>query len=160
MAYLDNRLDQIGLVKPTFGSCSVVYRGVLYVYGQGSTNFQWFIISVCFASYKFIPDFCGLNSPRQVLTLKCDKLTFETRSTLSFDFAGGACSTNDNYIVLCFPNQNKKQCYKSKSPIPDHWWQFTLTRKSIFEHDFTAIALSSYNISGTIHSTNLALKVN
>ena len=39
MPYLDNRLDLIELVKPTSESCSVVYRGKLYVYGQGSTNF-------------------------------------------------------------------------------------------------------------------------
>ena len=148
MPNLDNRIDQIELVKPS-GSCSVVHRGELFVYGQGSTNFCWFIFWLCSAWYEFIPDFCGFNSPRQVLTLKCDKLTFETRSTLSFDFTGGACSTNDNRIILCFPKQNTKQCYKSRSPIPEYWWQFTLTRKSILVHNSTAIALSSYNLPGT-----------
>ena len=126
----------------------------------GINIFCIFMFSVYSAWYEFIPDFCGLNSPRQVLTLKCDKLTFETRSTLSFDFTGGACSTNDNRIILCFPKQNRKQCYKSRSPIPDYWWQFSSTRESIFDHNLTAIALSSHNISGTLHTPNLALNIN
>ena len=117
------------------------------------------MFSVYSAWYEFIPDFCGLNSPRQVLTLKCDKLTFETRSTLSFDFTGGACSANDNRIVLCFPKQNRKQCYKSRSPIPEHWWQFLSTGESIYGHNFTAVALSSYNKPGTFHVANLVLKL-
>ena len=92
--------------------------------------------------------------------MKCDKLAFETKPTLSFDFTGGACSTNDNRIILCFPKQNRKQCYKSRSPIPDYWWQFSSTRESIFDHNLTAIALSSHNISGTLHTPNLALNIN
>ena len=76
------------------------------------------------------------------------KKNFDTISTLSFDFTAGACSASDNRVMLCFPNQNKKHCYKSRSPVPEHWWQFTMTRKSFFEHNFTAIALSSFNTSG------------
>ena len=105
-----------------------------------------------------IPIFCGHDSPRRVLTLKCDRLTFEVKPTLSFDFTGGACATNNNHIVLCFSKQDKKRCYKSRSPIPEHWWQFSLTRESIFEHNFTAIALSSYNISGKFLATSQVFK--
>ena len=36
---LDDKLDLVETIKPTFESCSVVYRGKLYVYGQGLTNF-------------------------------------------------------------------------------------------------------------------------
>ena len=73
-------------------------------------------------------------------------------SVLPFDFTGGVCSTNDNRIMLCFSRQEKKRCYKSRSPISEHWWQFTLTRESIFEHNFTAIALSSQNSSGIFNT--------
>ena len=59
--------------------------------------------------------------------------------------------------MMCFSKEEKQRCYKSKSPAPEHWWQFTLTRKSIFEHNFTAIALSSYTLPGTLHTANLAL---
>ena len=97
-----------------------------------------------------IPEFCGNDSPRQVLSLKCDGLTFEKKPTLSFDFTGGVCSTNDDRIMLCFSKQEKQRCYKSRSPTPEHWWQFIITRKSIFEHSSTAIALSSYNIPGLV----------
>ena len=97
----------------------------------------------------FIPDLSGIDSPRQVLSLKCDGLNFEKRPSLSFDFTGGACSTNNNRIMMCFSTQENQRCYKSRSPVQEHWWEFTLTKKSIYEHNFTAIALSSYTTSGT-----------
>ena len=40
--HLDNRLDLFESTKPTSESCSVVYRGQLYIYGLGSTNFDIF----------------------------------------------------------------------------------------------------------------------
>ena len=80
-------------------------------------------------------------------------------STLAFDFTGGTCSTNDNRIMLCFSEQEKRRCYRSRSPTPEHWWQLILTRESIFEHNFTAIALSSYNTSGFFYTENLKLKL-
>ena len=40
---LEDRLDVFELTKSTSESCSVVYRGKLYVYGQGSTDFSVFI---------------------------------------------------------------------------------------------------------------------
>ena len=95
-----------------------------------------------------IPNFCGSDSPSQVLTLNCDQVTFEPRSPLPFDLTGAACSTNDDHIMLCFSKENKRRCYKSRSPIPEHWWQFTLTKMSNFEHYSTAISLSTYNTLG------------
>ena len=92
--------------------------------------------------------FCGSDSSGQVLAFNCDELFFETRPRFSFEFTGGACSSNDYYIMLCFSKQNKRRCYKSVSPTPEHWWQVTLTRMSNFEHDSTAISLSSYDPSG------------
>ena len=109
---------------------------------------QTALLGFSFLFFLLIPDFCGSHSPSQVLTLKCDGLSFETKTPLPFNFTGGACSANDNYLMLCFSKENNKLCYKSKSPIPEYWWQFTLTRESIFEHYSTAIALSSYNASG------------
>ena len=70
------------------------------------------------------------------------------RSSLQFDFTGGVCSANDNRILLCFSKQEKQRCYKSRSPTPDYWWHYTLTRESNFEHNLTAVALSSYSLSG------------
>ena len=94
------------------------------------------------------PDFSGNDSPRQVLSLRCDGITFEKKSLLPFDFTDGVCATNDDHIMLCFSKQNKQGCYKSRSPVPEYWRQFKLTTESIFEHNLTAIALSSYNRSG------------
>ena len=37
--HLDDKTDLLELIKPTSESCSVVYRGKLYVYGPGSTDF-------------------------------------------------------------------------------------------------------------------------
>ena len=50
--------------------------------------------------------------------------------------------------MLCFSKQNRNGCYKSRSPTPEYWWQFTFTKKSNFEHNSTGIALSSFNKSG------------
>ena len=101
--------------------------------------------------WKFIPGFSGYKFPRQVHALKCDGLTFEPKSTLPFDFTGGACSTNDDLIMLCFSEQEKQRCYKSRSPTLEYWWQFTLTNVSNFEHNFTPIALTSYSKSGRVY---------
>ena len=111
-------------------------------------HFFFFQLVLIWYEWKLIPDFCGYDSPSRILTLKCDGLTFQTISTLPFDFTGGVCSTNDDRIMMCFSKQNKKRCYKSKSPTPEYWWQFTLTSKSNYEHKSTAIALSSFNTTG------------
>ena len=99
---------------------------------------------------ELIPNFCGSDSPSQILSLNCDQMTFEARSPLPFHSTSAACSTNDDHIMLCFSKENKKRCYRSRSPTPEHWWQFTLTRMSNFEHNFTAISLSSYYTSGIL----------
>ena len=104
--------------------------------------------------FERIPNLSGSRFPSQVITLKCDGFNFaskfEVQSQLMFNFTSGACSTNDDQIMLCFPEQNKKRCYKSKTPLPKYWWQFTLTRESHFEHNSTTIAISSYNTSGML----------
>ena len=97
---------------------------------------------------KLIPYYRGSGFPNQILTLNFDKFKFDTKALLPFNFTGGACSTNDYYIMLCFSNEHERRCYKSKSPIPEHWWHFTLTRKSLFDHNSTMISMSSYNASG------------
>ena len=39
--HLENRVDLLESTHPISESCSVVYRGKLYVYGQGSTDFHF-----------------------------------------------------------------------------------------------------------------------
>ena len=100
------------------GSCSVMYRDMLFVYGGKPQN--------------------------QVLSLTCDQKKLEQTGKLRFDFSGGACSSNNHLIMLCFSNNAKKKCYKSKYPVPKNWCQwFTPTEESLFEHSMTDIALSS-----------------
>ena len=59
--------------------------------------------------------------------------------------------------MMCFSEQEKQRCYKSRSPTLEYWWQFTQTRKSIFEHNFTAVAMSSYKTSGFCLTSNVVL---
>ena len=99
----------------TKDSCSVSHKDKLYFYG-------------------------GSNHPRKIFKFDCDDS--EVRTSIKFDFVGGTCASNDNYILLCFPIENNRLCYKSKSPLPKQWWQwFTYLKLSYTSHD--SIALSS-----------------
>ena len=103
----------------TKDSCSVSYKDKLYFYG-------------------------GSNHPNEIFKFDCDDLI--ERARIKFDFVGGTCASNNNYILLCFSNKNNRLCHKSKSPLPSKWWQwFTYVEFSYATHD--SIALSSGNRS-------------
>ena len=99
----------------TKDSCSVSHKDKLYFYG-------------------------GSNHPKKIFQFDCDESKLHAR--VKFNFVGGTCASNNNYIILCFPVENKRLCYKSKSPLPKKWWQwFTYLKLSYTTHD--SIALSS-----------------
>ena len=100
-------------------SCSVVHNNELFIYG-------------------------GLNYPRQLLELDCHEQKLKARRRLLFDFYGGACTTNDRNVLLCFSEKNEDRCYKSSTPAPISWWQwFTYVKKSSYRHHPVTIAASS-----------------
>ena len=99
----------------TKDSCSVSHKDKLYFYG-------------------------GSNHPSKIFKFDCDESKLHSR--VKFNFIGGTCASNNNYIILCFPVENRRLCYKSKSPLPNKWWQwFTYLKLSYATHD--SIALSS-----------------
>ena len=99
----------------TKDSCSVSHRDEFYFYG-------------------------GSNHPNKTFKFDCDES--KAQSPIKFNFVGGTCASNNDYILLCFPIENNRLCYKSKSPIPNKWWQwFTYVELSYATHD--SIALSS-----------------
>ena len=99
----------------TKDSCSVSHRDKLYFYG-------------------------GSNHPNKIFKFDCDDS--KVRSRIKFDFVGGTCASNNNYLFLCFPAENKRLCYKSKSPLPNKWWQwFTFVKLSYAIHDSIALSL-------------------
>ena len=101
----------------TKDSCSVSHKDTLYFYG-------------------------GSNHSNKIFKFDCDQS--EPHARIKFDFVGGTCASNNNYILLCFPSENDRLCYKSKSPLPTQWWQwFTYVDFSYATHD--SIALSSGN---------------
>ena len=108
------------IIKPndaniTKDSCSVSHKDKLYFYG-------------------------GSSHQNKVFNFDCDES--EIQSRINFNFVGGTCASNNNYILLCFPKENNRLCYKSTSPLPKQWWQwFTYLKLSYTSHD--SIALSS-----------------
>ena len=98
-------------------SCYVSHRDRLYLYG-------------------------GSNHSNIIFNFDCDNSEINTR--IKFNFVGGTCASNDNYILMCFPAENRRLCYKSNSPVPKKWWQwFTYVELAYASHD--SIALSSSN---------------
>ena len=65
MPYLEDGLDLTESVKPTSESCMVVYRGELYVYGQGSTNFVYM-----YSLFQYVLPDVSLSLIFVVLTLQ------------------------------------------------------------------------------------------
>ena len=66
---------------------------------------------------------------------------------IKFDFFNGTCTTNNEYVFLCFSNVNGRQCYKSVSALPTKWWTwFTYAPKTKFNHKAGTIAASSGNL--------------
>ena len=100
------------------GACSVMYRGMLFVYGGTPLN--------------------------QILSFTCDQKKLEHKGTLRFDFNEGSCASNNHLIMLCFTNNAKKKCYKSKYPVPKNSCQwFTPTEESHYEHSMADVAMTS-----------------
>lgn len=50
--------------------------------------------------------------------------------TLDFDLLLGSCFANQNYIILCFSEDNMKQCRRSSDPVGT----FEKLQKSQFSH--------------------------
>ena len=98
----------------------------------------------CYASHKDrLYFYGGSNHPNKIFKFDCDDSVINSR--IKFNFVGGTCASNNNYILLCFPVDNKRLCYKSKSPLPKQWWQwFTYVKLSYATHD--SIGLSSGKI--------------
>ena len=104
-------------------SCSVSHKDKLYFYG-------------------------GSNYPNKVFKFECNESKTLTHS-IKFNFVGGTCTSQNNNILLCFPIENNRLCYKSKNPLPEKWWQwFTYVELSYATHD--SIALSSGKAPDTI----------
>ena len=100
----------------TKDSCSVSHKDKLYFYG-------------------------GSNHSNKIFKFDCDESEMATK-TIDFNFVGGTCASNNKQILLCFPNENNRLCYKSNTPLPKKWWQlFTYVEFSYATHD--SIALSS-----------------
>ena len=99
-------------------SCSASHKDKLYFYG-------------------------GSNYPNKIFKFDCDDS--EVHSRIKFDFIGGTCASNNNYILLCFPIENNRLCYKSKSPLPKQWWQwFTYVELSYATHDSIALSTGTF----------------
>ena len=96
--------------------------------------------TACYVSHKDELFFYGgLQNTRQISKLSCDQLVH--KRTLNFDLVGGRCASNNNYILLCFPKENKRLCYKSSSPLQIKWWEwFAYVDLAYASHD--SIALS------------------
>ena len=118
------KLDQF-TIKPNDAtslrdSCPVTYRDRLYFYG-------------------------GTDHRNKIFEFGCDESELHAR--LKFDFVGGTCGSNNDYILLCFPIENSRLCYKSKSPLPDKWWQwFTYVEFSYATHDSISLSSGKYFI--------------
>ena len=99
-------------------SCYITHKGSFYFYG-------------------------GSIRPNQLSKFDCQKSRVPENS-LKFNFTGGTCASNNKNILLCFPIENKRLCYKSNNPSPEKWWQwFSYVELSFATHD--AISLSSGN---------------
>ena len=101
-------------------------------------NFQ----QSCFLSHKdkhYL--YGGSQDSRLVFELNCDQIEVHKRN-LNFDFVGGRCASNNKYILLCFPKENKRLCYKSNKPDPTKWWEwFTYVDFAYASHDSIALSL-------------------
>ena len=94
----------------------------------------------CFVTHKDTLFFYGgSQNSRQISKLDCDQLVHYRN--LNFEFVGGRCASNNNYILLCFPKDNKRLCYKSNSPAPTKWWEwFTYVDLAYASHDSFALS--------------------
>ena len=83
----------------------------------------------------------GSRRPNQISKFDCHQSKVP-ENFLKFNFTGGTCASNNENVLLCFPTENKRLCYKSINPSPRIWWQwFTYVDFSYTTHN--AISLSS-----------------
>ena len=112
-------------------SCSLTYKGLLYIYG-------------------------GLVNRRQILKLDyCDNTNPEhwgntdlmSVGQLQFDFIDGTCATNGVAVVICFGSIGSRTCYRSGTPAPtsDWWTWFEPVGKSHHNHRSSLITSSQGN---------------
>ena len=98
-------------------SCSITWKGSLYIFGG---NFEKRQISIV--------DGCQLTRI----------------GTLSFDLDGGACTNvNNEELFLCFDNRNGNKCYKSTEPNG----AFSSIADSLQFHKLTRIANDKGNLT-------------
>ena len=100
-------------------SCYVPFRDELYFYG-------------------------GLPHSRRIFhfnSVQSEKLQLQ----LKFDFVGGSCARNNHFVLLCFPVENKRLCYKSNSPVPEKWWQwFTYVEFAYTSHGSISLSTGTF----------------
>ena len=96
----------------------------------------------CYITHKDTFYFYGGSKvPKQISKFDCHQSKM-SKNYLKFNFVDGTCSSNNKNILLCFPIENKRLCYKSNSPFPTKWWEwYTYVELSYATHD--AISLSS-----------------
>ena len=109
-------------------SCSLVHKGLLYVYGGLADKRQ--ILNL---------DWCGNKNPD-----KSEKTKLKRVGQLQFDFTGGTCVTNGAVFVLCFGSIGSRTCYRSDSPVSslDWWTWFEPMVKSHHNHQLSLITSS------------------
>ena len=94
------------------GSCGLTHQNKHFIYGG------------------------GISTGKQVLEVTdCGLTSF---GSLDFQHRGGACSSSNGVIVLCFDEWGYKQCRQATSPLGP-WSDMTL---STFSHMDTQIAMS------------------
>ena len=119
---LDYRKEEIALIPSGSliheKSCSVIYHNEVYFYG-------------------------GLPHSKQISKIKSvlNSTIMYDQAELKFDFVDGTCASNDEHILLCFPENNRRLCYKSKYVWPREWWKwFTFVASSYYAHDSVHIS--------------------
>ena len=115
-------------------------RSGKFIIEPESTTNTYNLHETCYVSHKDeLYFYGGLQNTRQISKLNCDQLVH--KRNLNFEFVGGRCASNNNYILLCFPKDNKRLCYKSNSPAPTKWWEwFTYVDLAYASHDSFALS--------------------
>ena len=104
-------------------SCSVTYRGKLFIYG-------------------------GQSEKTQISTLNGCKV--ERIGSLAFQHYLGACgNVNDEAVYLCFDSNSRKTCRKSNEPTTN----FVKVKDSLYDHYSTRIGASPSKLNFKSAST-------
>ena len=104
--------------EPNMKTCFITHRDAFYFFG-------------------------GSKSPNRISKFDCHKSEIY-ENNLKFNFTDGTCISNNEIVLLCFPTENKRLCYKSSYPSPSSkkWWQwFSYVKFSFTTHE--AISISS-----------------